>query len=89
MKSVEAPPQSLWLETPYLTLTFFSVNRGQLVYFGTVETEIKCEKWEHQSATHYMSHSVINNFWEEITLFRENFPEAYEMYRERFVLEVE
>ena len=88
IKSIEAPPQSAWLKPNYLTLAGFAVAKGQLVYFGTIEVVIKCEEWNEQSATHYVEHTIQNEFELEINLFKDEFPQVFEMYKDGIVLEI-
>jgi len=81
----EAPSQSLWLDLNLLTLTEFDVPKAILVYFGTVEVEIDCDESGKHSVAHYVNHKIFNEFEFEINAFREEFPEVYEMYKNKVI----
>jgi hypothetical protein len=83
----EAPPQSVWLDLNLLILTQFEVPKALLVYFGTVEVEINCDESGKHGAAHYVDHTILNEFEFEIDTFREEFPEVYEMYKNKVIQE--
>jgi hypothetical protein len=88
IKAVEAPPQSAWLDPGYISLIEFAVAPGQLVYFGTMEVDIECHRWERQSATRCVQHRIRDESDREITLFREEFPEIFQIYKSRIKLDI-
>jgi hypothetical protein len=88
MKTVEAPPQSAWLDAKFLALSNFAVAPGQLAYFGTLEVTLRCEQWNRQSATHYVSHIILDESQQEFILFREQYPEIFQLYKDRLELKV-
>ncbi len=88
IKSVEAPAQSAWLKPGFITLAEFTMAKGQLKYFGTIEVEIRCEQWNKQSATFYVAHAIRDEHEQEMILFKDEFPQVYEMYKDRVVLEM-
>lgn len=81
----EAPSQSVWLDLNLLTLTQFEVPKAFLVYFGTVEVEINCDESGKHSVAHYVNHTLLNEFEFEINAFTEEYPEVYEMYRDKVI----
>ena len=83
----EAPSQSVWLDLNLLTLIQFEVPQGFLVYFGTVEVEIDCDESGKRSVAHYVNHTISNEFEFEINVFREEFPQVYEMYKNKIIQE--
>jgi hypothetical protein len=76
---------SVWLDEHLLTLARFEVPKGLLVYFGTIEVELHCEESHRRGQAHYAGHTIQDEFEQEINLFKEEFPQVYELYKNRIV----
>lgn len=78
---------SIWLEENLLTLVQFKVPKGLLVYFGTIEVEISCELSQKHDAAQYVTHRVRNESDFELSLFKDEYPQIYTLYRNRVLLQ--
>lgn len=78
---------SVWLDENLLTLGRFEVPKGLLVYFGTIEVELSCGDSHKRGQAHYARHTIQNEFEHEIQLFRDEFPQIYELYKNKIVHE--
>jgi len=88
IKSTEGPWKSVWLDPNLFPLARFEVAIGRLVYIGTIEVVLRCEESHRHTAARYDGHAIRNEFELEINLFKDEFPQVYEMYKNRIALEV-
>ena len=72
---------SVWLDENLLTLVRFEVLKGFLVYFGTIEVDLSCQDIKKQMAAQYAQHRLRDESDTEMGLFREQYPEIYQMYQ--------
>jgi len=85
IKVAEGPPQSTWIQPGWLTLAKFEVPKGLLVYFGTIEVDLSCQGLHKNGTAQYMGCTTRSEFEFEIDLFAKEFPQIYEMYKNRIV----
>jgi len=85
IKVAEGPPQSLWLQPGWLTLLKFEVSKGLLVYFGTVEVDLSCQGLHKNGTAQYVGSAIRNEFELEIDLFTKEFPQIFEIYKNRII----
>lgn len=85
IKVAEGPPQTHWIQPGWLTLAKFKVPKGLLVYFGTLEVDLSCQGLHKNGTAQYVGCTTQNEYEFEIDLFAKEFPQIYEMYKNRIV----
>jgi hypothetical protein len=88
IKVVEGSWDPTWLDAGMLTLVRFDVPKGFLVYFGTIEIEMACEKFGKHGEARYIGHTISDEHDFELNLFKQEYPEVYQMYKNRIIQSV-